>query len=465
MSPLHLRLSILVGLTLTGCNLAPRYVTPVLPVPDRFEPTGEKVEDATVPVLPWQDFYADPKLRRVMELACANNRDLRMAALAVDRAMASYRIQRSDLLPHLSASATADRQHLPASVSSTGREGIFETYGASAGITAWELDLFGRIRNLKEAALDKYLGTDQARRATLISLRASVAEAYLALAADQEALSLTQDTLASLSATLKLTLHRFSAGAGSELDVRRAEVSVESAQVDLASYAQLVASDRSTLDLLAGTPVPEDLLPRDLGGIAPLREDLGVKLPSSVLVNRPDILQAEHQLRAANANIGAARAAFFPTVSLTTTYGTIDTTTSGLFKSGQDTWLFSPQATLSIFDFGSRRASLKVSRIDREIALAQYEKAIQTGYKEVRDALVRRETIHQKRMAQASLAESTSATFRLATARYEAGADSSLGVLDAQRSDLSARQGLIALRQAELGNLVTLYKVLGGGSD
>ena len=456
----------LATLALTGCaSLAPRYTAPAPPVPDRFPAGGIEAAGAAPTALPWTGFYADPGLRRVIELACANNRDLRVAALTVDRTMAAYRLQRSELLPRVALAATADKQRVPAGVSSTGQTYIAESYGVSAGVTAWELDLFGRIRSLKQAALDQYLGNEQARSATVIALRASVADAYLALAADREALRLAQDTLAAQSASLRLTEHRFEAGASSELDLRRAQVSVESARVDLAGYTRLAALDQSTLDLLAGTPVPEDLLPRDLSGIAPLREDLAAGLPSAVLVNRPDILQAEHRLRAANANIGAARAAFFPTVSLTTSYGTLDARTAGLFKAGTEAWSVSPQAVLPIFDYGARTASLKASKVDREIALAQYEKAIQTGYKEVGDALVQRDTLRQQRQAQEALVQATAAAFRLATARFEAGLDSSLGVLDAQRSDNAAHQGLIALRRAELGNLVALYKVLGGGGD
>jgi multidrug efflux system outer membrane protein len=451
------------SLTLAGCNLAPRYTAPAPPVPERFEPAQSA--GAAPAAMPWSDFYADPQLRRVLELACAGNRDLRVAALSVDKAQAAYRIERSNLLPHLSAGATAEKQRVPSALSTTGRPMIAETYGLSVGVTAWELDLFGRLRNLKQAALDQYLGTEQARRATLAALRASVADAYIALAADRESLRLAQDTLEAQSATQQLTQHRFTAGSGSELDVSRARVSTESARVDVANYTRLVALDRNTLDLLAGAPVPEELLPRDLQGIAPPREDLACGLPSEVLVKRPDIRQAELLLEAAHANIGAARAAFFPTVSLTTTLGTLDSRTSGLFKSGSAAWDVAPQASLSIFDFGARSASLKVSKVEREIAVAQYEKAIQSGYKEVKDTLVQRDSLREQRKAQEALAEATGTAFRLATARFDAGLDSSLSVLDAQRSDLAARQGLIVLRRSEMGNLVTLYKVLGGGTD
>jgi multidrug efflux system outer membrane protein len=454
----------LAAVALTGCaSMAPRYTTPAPPVPERFPAAGEPA--ATTPAaMAWTAFYADPRLRQVQDLACANSRDLRVAALTVDKAMAAYRIQRAELLPHVNLSATGSKQRVPASLSSSGKEYIAGSYQVGLGITAWEVDLFGRLRSLKQAALDQYLGTEQARAATLIALRASVADAYLALAADRESLRLAQDTLETQAATLAMTERKFAVGAGSELDLRRSQVSVESARVDVASYTRLAALDRSTLDLLAGVPVPEALLPADLGGVAPLREDMAAGLPATVLANRPDVLQAEHQLRAANANIGAARAAFFPTVSLTTAFGTADAHASGLFTADSRAWSISPQAVLPIFDYGARKARLAVSKIDREIALAQYEKAIQAGYKEVGDALVQRDTLRQQRQAQEALAQATGASFRLATARFQAGLDSSLAVLDAQRADNAARQGLIALRRAELGNLVALYKALGGGA-
>jgi outer membrane protein, multidrug efflux system len=458
-------LACLAAVALTGCaSMAPRYTAPAPPVPERFPATGE--QGATAPTaMPWTTFYADPRLRQMQELACANNRDLRVAALTVDKAMATYRIQRSELLPQVNLSALGSKERVPASLSSTGRDYVAGSYQVGVGITSWEVDLFGRLRSLKQAALDQYLGTEQARVATLIALRASVADAYLALAADRESLRLAQDTLETQSSTLAMTERKVTVGAGSELDLHRAQVSVESARVDVASYTRLAALDRSTLDLLVGALVPEALLPADLGGVVPLREDMAAGLPATVLVNRPDILQAEHQLRAANANIGAARAAFFPTVSLTTAFGTADAHASGLFSAGSRAWSISPQAVLPIFDYGARKARLETSKVDRKIALAQYEKAIQAGYKEVGDALVQRDTLRQQRQAQEALVQATGASFRLVTARYQAGLDSSLAVLDAQRSDNSARQGLISLRRAELGNLVALYKTLGGGAD
>lgn len=455
--------AVLATLALAGCNFAPRYVAPAPPVPDQFR--GAQAAGTAPAVMAWKDFYADPRLRQVLDLASANSRDLKLAVLDVERGMAAYRIQRAALLPSLAATAGETRQRLPANESPTFQQITYSNYSAGVGVSAWELDFFGRIRNLKQAAFDQYLGLDQARRAALASLRANVAEAYLELAADREALRLTQETLDSQDATLDLTSRRFQAGFGTELDQHRARMSVEAARVDLATYQRLVALDQSALDLVVGRTVPEDLLPRDLSGITPFREDLPCGLPAQVLVNRPDVLEAEYQLRAATANIGAARAAYFPTVSLSTSVGTLDTATSGLFKNASSTWSFVPQASLSIFDFGATRARVRTSKVDRDAALARYEKAIQAGYKEVSDALVARSTLRDQMKAQQAFTASAGAAFKLATARYEAGADSSLGVLDAQRTDLASRQALVALRRSELANLVTLYKALGGGAD
>jgi multidrug efflux system outer membrane protein len=411
---------------------------------------------------PWQEFYLDERLRKVLDLALRNNRDLRIAALNAEKARAYYRIQRADLLPKVNAFAQGTKQRLPASVSGAGQALVVEQDAVGVGISAWELDFFGRVRSLKNQALEQYLASEQARNSAQVSLLAEVANVYLALAADREALKLAQDTLVNQEAAYKLVRRRFEVGASSELDSYRAQVTVETARGDAARYTRTVAMDENALRLLVGSPVPAEWLPEALGAVAPLK-DFAPGLPSEVLTRRPDIRMAESQLKAANANIGAARAAFFPRISLTTSLGTMGSELSGLFKSGSETWAFSPQIVLPIFDTGARRANLKVANTNRDISLAQYEKAIQVAFREVADALAQRGTLDEQLASQEALTQALEGAYRLAQARYGAGIDSYLSVLDAQRSLYAAQQGLIALRQARIGNLISLYKVLGGG--
>jgi multidrug efflux system outer membrane protein len=453
---------------LAGCTLAPTYTRPEAPVPSAW-PTGPAYNHATTaPVSPsaadikWRDFFVDEKMRKVIDLALANNRDLRMAALNIEKAQAQYRIQRAELFPAVNADGSLSKQRLPADVSGTGQPETITQYGVNLGISSWELDFFGRIRSLKDRALEQYLATEQVRRGAQILLVAEVANAYLTLAADRESLKLVQSTLEAQQATYNLIKRRYEVGASSELDLRQSQTRVDAARVDIARYTGQVALDENALNLLIGSPVPAELLPGELGAVTTM-QDITPGLSSEVLQRRPDILQAENQLKAANANIGAARAAFFPRITLTTNIGTISAELSGLFKSGQDTWTFAPQIILPIFDAGSRWANLKVAKADREIALTQYEKAIQVAFREVADALAKRGTVGDQMEAQQSLVYAAAESHRLSDARYTKGIDSYLTVLDAQRSLYSAQQGLISLRLARLTSLVTLYKVLGGG--
>ena len=467
MTPLKAWSILPLALGLSGCvSMAPKYRTPEPPVPKAWpEGPSYKASAAAGPSardLAWQDFYVDEGLRKVLSLALQNNRDLRIAALNTEKAGAYYRVQRSDLLPKINAFAQGSKQRLPTSIFGLNRAVVFEQDQAGVGISAWELDFFGRIRSLKNRALEQYLATEQAQDSARILLLAEVANVYLALATDQESLILAQKTLTSEEGSYKLVQRRFEVGASSELDACRAQVSVDAARSDVAAFTRAVAIDRNALDFLAGAPVPAVLLPASLASATPLK-DITPGLPSEVLTRRPDILMAEHQLKAANADIGAARAAFFPRISLTTNVGAMGSELSGLFKSGSSTWTFAPQIVLPIFDTGARRANLKVARADRDIALAQYEKAIQAAFREVADALAQRGTLEDQLAAQASLTQALERTHALATARYTAGIDGYLSVLDAQRSLYAAQQGLIALRRARYGNLVTLYKVLGGG--
>jgi len=452
---------------LGGCTMAPKYTRPDAPVPAdwpigaAYKETKSMASAPAAPELPWRKFITDERLQKIIETALNNNRDLRMAALNVERARALYGIQRASLLPSVNAVGMMSKQLVPADLSSTGSAMTTEQYSVNLGITSWEIDFFGRIRSLKDRALEEYLATDQARRSAQIMLMSTVTQAYLALAADREAFKLVASTLEAQEASYKLIRKRYDVGLSSELDLRRAQSQVDIARGDVARYTQLVAQDENALNLLVGSPMPQELLPSDLGSVSPPQE-ISPGLSSELLLRRPDVLAAEHQLKAANANIGAARASFFPRISLTTAIGTASADLSGLFKAGQGTWSFAPQIIMPIFDARTWSA-YDVTKLEKEISLTQYEKAIQTAFREVADALAMQGTVNQQIAAQESLVNAFAITYRLSTARYEKGIDNYLSVLDAQRSLYGAQQGLIMLRLAHLNNRVTLYKALGGG--
>jgi multidrug efflux system outer membrane protein len=454
-----------------GCTLTPAYTAPQAPVPDRF-PTGPAYKAiqpmAAAPAasgVPWRDFFTDDHLKQVIETALDNNRDLRLAALNVQRARAIYGIQRSALYPAVDATASGNVQQVPADLSSSGRRKETERYDVNLGIAAWEIDFFGRLRSLKEQALQAYLATEQARRSTQILIVSAVAEAYLTLAADRENLKLARTTFETQQTAYKLIKRRYEVGLTSELDLNRAQTQVDIARGDIARYTQLVAQDENALNLLVGTesPVPDDILSADLISVAPFKP-ISTAISSQVLLVRPDILQAENLLKAANANIGAARAALFPRISLTTSFGVASSELSGLFEAGSDAWLLAPQIKLAVFD-ARLWSALDATKAEREIAVVQYEKAIQTAFREVADTLAVQGTMDQRLSAQQSLVMAAEATFRLSDARYTKGIDSYLSVLDAQRSLYAAQQGLVALRLANLANQVRFYAVLGGGAQ
>ena len=457
-------------LCLDGCTLAPGYARPEAPVPDAW-PSGpayktQKPDSTVVADIPWQEFFVDPQLQKLIALALQNNRDLRVAALNIEKTRALYQIQLSELFPNvdLSGSWSKQRQLLPGN-SVPDQTITTKRYNVNLGVSSWELDFFGRIRSLKDQALEQFLATEQARRSAQISLVAEIANTYLTLAADQEQLKLSQNTLETQQTTHQLIQRRFEVGASSELDLRQAQTRVDAARVDVARYTTLVAQDKNRLNLVAGSTVPPELLPQALSETLAAVKDIAPGLPSEVLLKRPDILAAENLLKGANANIGAARADLFPRITLATNIGTTSSELSGLFKSGSDTWSFVPQIVLPIFDAGAGRANLKAAEVDRDIAVAQYEKTIQTAFREVADALAQRGTIDEQLAAQQSLTGATATSYRLSQARYEKGVDSYLTVLDSQRSLYGAQQGLIATRLTRLLNLVTLYKVLGGGGE
>ena len=461
-------LSLGLFLCVSGCTLAPEYTRPAAPVPAAW-PVGAAYEgakdaaDAPAAVeLKWQEFFTDEQLRQFIEIALTNNRDLRLAVLAVDRARALYGIQRAELLPRINAVLSADQRRTPADISSPGNAMTVQQYSVNLGISSWEMDFFGRIRSLKEQALQEYLATDQARRSAQIVLVSAVANTYLALAADRENLTLVTSTLATQETSYGLIRKRYEVGLASELDLKRAQSQVDTARGDIARYTQLAAQNENALNLLIGSPMPLTLRLTDMGSISPPKE-VSAGLSSEVLLQRPDVIAAEHALKAASANIGAARAAFFPRISLTTTIGTASADLSGLFKAGQGTWSFVPQIAVPIFDARTRSA-YDVTKVEREISVTQYEKAIQTAFREVADALAVRGTVDQQIEEQQSLVNAAAETYRLSNLRYEKGIDSYLSVLDAQRSLYAAQQGLIALRLFQLTNFVTLYKALGGGA-
>ncbi|MET3379370.1 efflux transporter outer membrane subunit [Variovorax paradoxus] len=468
MTRIHFRLSALItAALLAGCvNLAPVYSRPEAPVPATWPAsTGAKeAKDATASATTgWQSFITDDRLRRTVALALANNRDLRVAVQNIEKARAQYGVQRAELFPSIAATAGATRARTSAATSSSGESSIGSTYSASLGFSSYELDLFGRVRNLNEAALQSYLSTEATTRSTQISLVAEVASAWLTLAADNERLKLAQDTLASQQRTYALTGRMHELGASSALSLAQAQTTVDSARVDVASYTAQVALDRNALDLLAGATVPDELLPAAGMATASALVDVPAGLPSTLLQQRPDVLAAEHTLQGSNADIGAARAAFFPTISLTASSGSSSTALSGLFKGGNSTWSFAPSVSLPIFNAGSNRASLDSAKAQREIDLATYEKTVQTAFKEVADALATRGSIGEQIAAQQSLVDATQKSYTLSNALYRSGSYSFLEVLDAQRSLYTAQQTLIGLRLSEQSNRITLYKVMGGG--
>ncbi|OQB55610.1 MAG: Outer membrane protein OprM precursor [Deltaproteobacteria bacterium ADurb.Bin151] len=460
-------LPIVAVLLLCGCTMAPKYTRPDAPVPSEW-PKGAAYAEIKSPAsaqvaseLPWTEFITDERLHKVLETALTNNRDLRVAALNVEKMKAMYGIGVASLLPTVNALGSLSKAGVPGDLSQSGSAMTSERYDASIGITSWEVDFFGRIRSLKDKALEEFMATDQARLGTQIMLISATTQAYLAVASNREALHLVSKTLESQEAAYKLIRKRYDVGMISELDLRRIQSQVDLARGDVAYYTQLTAQSENALNLLVASVVPQDLLPGNLSGISPPRE-ISAGLSSELLLNRPDILAAEYQLKAAYANIGAARAAFFPRVILTGAAGTASVELSGLFKPGSFAWSFAPQIIMPIFDARTWFA-YRVTKVDREIAVAQYEKSIQAAFREVADALAVKGTVDRQIDAQQSLVDALSVAYRLSLSRYDKGIDSYLSVLDAQRSLYGAQKGLIALQFARFNNAVTLYKALGGG--
>jgi len=450
------------GVMLGGCTMMPKYEQPAAPVngswPNGSAPSGTN----TAAEIDWREFFDDPRLQILIRLALENNRDLRVAALRVEQARAQYRIQRAELYPGVQGAATALRQKFSGAVTAFNGGNAITTYTLQVD-AAWEADLFGRIRSLKREALEAYFATDEARKSVQIALVSAVASEYLTQLRLHEAKAVAQETLKTVQAAYELNRHSFEAGAASELDLRTAEGQVETVRVTAASYLQLLAQSENALVLLVGQPLPNDLPP----GV-PFREqhllrDLPAGVPSEVLQRRPDILAAEHTLKAATADIGAARAAFFPRIILTGSAGTASAKLSDLFTGPSAAWSFSPQITVPIFDVGANRAKLDVSKISKKIEIANYEKAIQNAFREVADALAVRSILDEKLAAQELLLNALQKRFDLTTARYRQGVDNYVVVLLAQQDLYAAQQNLLQFQAERLLNAVALYRSLGGG--
>jgi multidrug efflux system outer membrane protein len=449
------------SLMLGGCmSFIPAYERPAAPVPAAYAPeltpAGSAAGTTAAADIEWQRYFTDARLKRLIEIALANNRDLRVAVLNIEQARAAYQVKRADELPSIGGGLTAQR--------SAGANGnLVNTYAVGLQVSGYELDFFGRVRSLSQAALSQYLATEASRKTVQIMLIASVANTYIGLLADEELLRVTRETLKTREDSFGLTKLKFDNGATSELDFRQSEQLLEGARATLAQTQRQRALDENALVLLLG-----QALPAELPAAQPLAAQQGLAelpagLPSDLLTRRPDVLAAEQQLLAANANIGAARAAFFPRIALTANAGTASTELSGLFKSGS--FALTGTATLlqPIFDAGRNQANLAVAKVNKDIAIAQYEKAIQTAFREVSDSLAGRATLSEQLRAQTAQANAAQVSYKLADLRYRNGASSYLDVLDAQRNLFAAQQATVQVQALQAQNQVTLYKVLGGG--
>ena len=453
-------------LLVTGCSMIPQYQQPELSVADSW-PVGEaypETEKGMAADIAWQDYFQSSTLKTLISQALENNRDLKVAVLNIEKAQAAYRIQRSDSLPTISANGSASRAGVPDDVSATGKSYTANTFKANLAMTAYELDFFGRVKSLNQQALETYLATEEAMVSTRITLIAETANAYLSYLADRKLLQLARDTASTQQETYEVVKRQFDVGSANQLDVAQASTAVESARVSIAQYTRLVAQDKNALALLVGGSVDEILNCDETIDNVLFMAELPAGLPSQVLLARPDIQRAEHSLKAANADIGAARAALYPTISLTGSFGLASDSLDGLFQSGaRYAWNFTPSLTIPIFNRGRLKASLEVAQVNEKIAATQYEQAVQSAFREVADQLAARGTYQSQLDAQNALVAATGQAYELSTARYDSGIDNFLTVLDSQRSLFAAQQGAVNVKKAFLVNLVSLYKVLGGG--
>jgi multidrug efflux system outer membrane protein len=457
----------LLGTVVTGCTLAPKYQRPALPVsqawPTDTAPAAAPNSTNAAADIGWRDFFHDPRLQQLIGDALTNNRDLRVAVLNVEVARAQYRIQRAALFPQVDATGNYTRQRSPSFLLFPGESVVNSQYNVDLGTASYELDLFGRIRSLKRQALENYFATHEAQRNAQIALIAQVALEYLTAAELDEQLATARQTLATVQSAYDLNRQSYDAGSASELDVRSAEAQVASARVSVAAYEQQRYQAGHALALLLGETPPTNLPPVQSLDSQALVADLPAGLPSDLLQRRPDILEAEHQLQAANANIGAARAAFFPAIKITANAGFSSDQLSSLFASGSGTWLFNPQITIPIFTAGANKANLDVANLNKRIEIANYEKAIQTAFREVADALSARASLDEQLDGQQKLVAAEQGRYDLADARYRNGVDNYLTVLSAQQDLYTAQENLVALQYSRLANLITLFQALGGG--
>ncbi len=453
-----------VAATLAACTLAPRYEQPASPAPAAYEGVDSTAAPSAAADIAWSEFFPDPELKGLIRRALTNNRDLRIATLNVEAARAQYRIRRADLVPSIDAVGTANNQRTPGPVSPTGETTLQRTYSAGLGATAFELDLFGRVRSLRRQALEQYFALEETRTAAQLVLVSEVATAWLTLIADRELLALAEETRASQHKSYELTKLRFDSGVSSEVELHRSESAWREAEVDIAQQKRRVEQDRNALALLVGEPLPPDVgangKPIEQQTFA---RELPAGIPAELLTRRPDIRAAEHALKAANANIGAARAAFFPSIGLTGFYGSASDDLSDLFKSGNTSWSFTPVVRLPIFSGGANIANLDLANVRKRAEIARYEQSIQVAFREVADALIARSTFEEQLRAQEALTRAAEASYRLADVRYRGGVDSYLGALIAQRDLYTAQRQLIVTRLAGAANTIRLYQTLGGG--
>ncbi|MDR3505027.1 MAG: efflux transporter outer membrane subunit [Acidocella sp.] len=456
---------------LAGCSFIPNYHRPALPVAAQYPVADAGAKGPAAADLGWRDFFTDPALQQLIALSLQNNRDLRVSILNVQAAQAQYLSSRASLFPTLDATAGLDRTHTPAGVSfsqgSASAASDLREYSLGVGAVSWELDLFGNIRSKARAAQETYLSDVYARQSAQISLVAEVASAYLTWLADRESLTIAQNTAADQTASLKLVRMELQHGTATALDEAQAETTLDTANANVAAYTRLVAQDMDQLVLLVGTTLPPDLLGR-MNAVAGLQVEPGLQslpagLPSDLLERRPDIMAAEHTLLAANANVGAARSAFFPQITITANGGTASSGLQHLFGAATGAWLFQPDITVPIFAGGQNLANLDYAKVEKRIEVANYEKAIQSAFHDVSDALNARDTYVSQVAAEQALVDADSRYYRLANMRFQAGIDTYLNVLVADNSLLSARLTLVNLQLAALQNSITLYKALGGG--
>jgi multidrug efflux system outer membrane protein len=453
-----------------GCALQPVYQRPAAPVSAAF-PAGEAYKDTSAKPggtsLPaadigWRDFLADPRLQQLVGLALQNNRDLRIAMLNVEKVQAQYRIQRAALYPQVNVGASTSRSNTPATASPSGNSTVNHNYSVDLS-ASWEIDFFGRLRSLSDAAREQYLASAHARQAAQILLVSQVANQYLTVLAYDEALAVTQKTLETAQASYKIVKLQFDTGTASELDLSLSQTTVEQALANHAAQIRLRAQAENALVLLVGQPLPQDLPPAVRLDAQHILADIPAGLPSDLLARRPDILQSEALLRSENANIGAARAAFFPRIALTGTLGTASTTLAGLFAAGSGAWSFVPSLIAPIFNAGANQANLDVAMLQKDIGIAQYEKTIQTAFREVSDGLAARGTYDDQLAALQRYTDAQQRRLNLANMLYVNGIDSYLNVLTAQTDLYNAQQALVTARLNRLTSLVDLYRALGGG--